>query len=312
MAPVLVHIGYHKSGSGWLRRLFFSNPASGFGWVGKRTRSHPVRRLVAARPFEFDGAAFREEFVPLLRAIENEGLFPVVSFERFSGNPFSGGYDSKEIANRLAEVFPDARILVVIREQRSMIVSTYKQYVREGGALPARHFIKPPTSKSMRVPWFDLKHFEYHHLLSYYRQLFGSDRVLALTFEQFAADPVAFVQEIAQFAGRPLPADALRSLQFEQRSNPSPSAPAIEVRRWLNKLGVRSELNPAPVFTSPAVKRLGVKVQRTTLVPRALAARGDAKLRKTVAAKIGDRYVESNRITGELTGIDLASHGWMT
>ena len=139
----------------------------------------------------------------------------------------------------------------------------------------------------------------------------GSDRVLALTFEQFAADPVAFVQEIAQFAGRPLPADALRSLQFEQRSNPSPSAPAIEVRRWLNKLGVQSELNPAPVFTSPAVERLGVKVQRTTLVPRALAARGDAKLRKTVAAKIGDRYVESNGITGELTGIDLASHGWM-
>ncbi len=311
MASVLVHIGYHKSGSGWLRRLFFSNPASGFGWVGKKARNHPVRRLVGARPFEFDGGAFREEFAPLLRHIENDALFPVVSFERFSGNPFSGGYDSKEIANRLAEVFPGARILVVIREQRSMIVSTYKQYVREGGALPPRNFIKPPTSKSMRVPWFDLRHFEYHHLLSYYRQLFGSDRVLALTFEQFAANPVAFVQEIAQFAGRPLGADALRSLPFEQRSNPSPSAPAIELRRWLNKLGVRSELNPAPIFTSKAVKRLGIEVQRTTLVPRALAARGDAKLRETVAATIGDRYVESNRISAELTGTDLASLGWM-
>ena len=311
MASVLVHIGYHKSGSGWLRRLFFSNPASGFGWVGKKARNHPVRRLVGARPFEFDGAAFREEFAPLLRHIENDALFPVVSFERFSGNPFSGGYDSKEIANRLAEVFPGARILVVIREQRSMIVSTYKQYVREGGALPPRNFIKPPTSKSMRVPWFDLRHFEYHHLLSYYRQLFGSDRVLALTFEQFAANPVAFVQEIAQFAGRPLGADALRSLPFEERSNRSPPAPAIELRRWLNKLGVRSELNPAPIFTSKAVKRLGIEVQRTTLVPRALAARGDAKLRETVAATIGDRYVESNRISAELTGTDLASLGWM-
>ena len=310
MTPLL-HIGYHKTGSRWLRFLFFGNPQTGFGWVDKTAPDHPVRQLVGARPFEFDAASSRAAFDPLLRKVEDEGLFPVVSFERFSGNPFSGGYDSKEIANRLAEVFPDARILVVIREQRSMIVSTYKQYVREGGALPPRQFIKPPTSKSMRVPWFDLRHFEYHHLLSYYRQLFGSDRVLALTFEQFAADPVAFVQEIAQFAGRPLPADALRSLQFEQRSNPSPSAPAIEVRRWLNKLGVQSELNPAPVFTSPAVKRLGVKVQRTTLVPRALAARGDAKLRKTVAAKIGDRYVGSNGITGELTGIDLASHGWM-
>ena len=72
MPPLLLHIGYHKSGSGWLRRLFFSNPVSGFGWVGKKSRDHPVRRLVAARPFEFDAAASRAEFEPLLAKIEAE------------------------------------------------------------------------------------------------------------------------------------------------------------------------------------------------------------------------------------------------
>jgi hypothetical protein len=311
MPPVLVHIGYHKSGSGWLRRLFFSNPVSGFGWVGKQGSNHPVRRLVRTRPFEFDAAAFREEFARLIRAIEDDGLSPVVSFERFSGSPFSGGYDSKEIANRLADVFPDARILVVVREQRSMIVSTYKQYVREGGALDPRTFVKPPTSKSIRVPWFDLRHLEYHHLLSYYHRLFGPDRVLSLTFEQFVADPAAFVGQIATFAGRPLSDDAMRSLPFEQRSNPSPSATAIALRRRLNKLGVRSELNPSPIFVSSAVKRLADGVQRSTLVPSRLAARGDAKLRETVAATIGTQYVESNHLTAELTGIDLAPLGWM-
>ena len=311
MAPVLVHIGYHKSGSGWLRRLFFSNPASGFGWVGKKSRNHPVRQLVGARPFEFDAARCRAELEPLLRPIEDQGLFPVVSFERFSGNPFSGGYDSKEIADRLAEVFPEALVMVVIREQRSMIVSTYKQYVREGGASSPRRFMKPPTSKSMRVPWFDLRHFEYHHLLSYYRRLFGPDRVLVMTFEQFVADPAVFTQEIGRFVGRPLSGEALRSLPFELRSNPSPSATAIEWRRRLNRLAVRSELNPAPIFDSHAVKRLGIRVQRTTLVPRRVTARSEAKLRREVAETMGDRYVESNRATAELTGIDLSSLGWM-
>jgi hypothetical protein len=311
MPPTLLHIGYHKTGSRWLRFLFFGNPQTGFGWVDKTGPDHPVRRLVGARPFEFDAASSRQEFEPLLRRIEHEGLFPVVSFERFSGNPFSGGYDSKEIADRLAKVFPDARVLVVLREQRSMIVSTYKQYVREGGALPPRKFMLPPTSRSMRVPWFDLRHFEYHHLLSYYRGLFGPDAVLALTYEQFVAAPSAFVEEIACFAGRPLSSEVLASLPFEAKRNPGPQATTIAARRLLNGLGVCSDLNPAPLFPSPAVGRLGKRIDRATLAPRRLVAREEAKLRQVVADTVGDRYVESNRRTAELTGIDLAAYGWM-
>jgi hypothetical protein len=311
MSRLLVHIGYHKSGSNWLRQLFFSNPRTGFGWVGKSPGDHPVRRLVAARALEFDADASRAEFEPLIRRIEDDGLFPVVSFERLSGNPFSGGYDSKEIADRLAAVFPGARVLVVIREQRSMIVSTYKQYVREGGALPLERFVEPLTSKSMRVPWFDLRHFEYHHLLSYYRDLFGAEAVLALTFEQFVRDPAEFVASIGCFAERQLPADVLASLPFNSRPKLAPSAAGVELRRRLNKLGVRSDLNPAPVIRSAAVKKLAQRTGRPRLVPDGLEVRIQARLRETAAEAVGDRYVESNRATAQLTGIDLASLGWM-
>ena len=310
MTPLL-HIGYHKTGSRWLRFLFFGNPQTGFGWVDKTAPDHPVRRLVGARPFEFDAASSRAEFDPLLRRIEDDGLFPVVSFERFSGNPFSGGYDSKEIANRLAEVFPEARVLVVVREQRSMIVSTYKQYVREGGALAPRKFMLPPASKSMRVPWFDFRHFEYHHLLSYYRHLFGPDAVLALTYEQLVADPSAFVGQIGRFAGRPLGSDVLASLPFDAKANPGPPATAIAARRLLNGLGVCTDLNPAPLFPSPAVRRLGKRIDQVALAPRRIVVREEAKLRRIVAETVGDRYVESNRATAELTSIDLAAYGWM-
>ncbi len=311
MPPVLLHIGYHKTGSRWLRFLFFSDPQTGFGWLDKTAPDHPVRRLVGARPFEFDAEAFRAEFDPLLGQIEDAGLFPVLSFERFSGNPFSGGYDSKEIADRLAAVFPEARVLVVVREQRSMIVSSYKQYVREGGALTVRKFMLPPTSRSMRVPWFDLRHFEYHHLLAYYRKLFGPDGVLALTYEQFVADPSAFVQEIARFAGRPLGSEVLASLPFESKTNPGPPATAIAARRRLNGLGVCSDLNPAPPLASPVFWRLGKRIDRLTLAPPQTVAREEAKLRRTVEETVGERYVESNRRTAELTGIDLGAYGWM-
>jgi hypothetical protein len=310
--PVLLHVGYHKTGSRWLRALFFSNPGTGLGWVDKAGADHPVRRLVAARPLEFDPDETRAEFEPLLKRIVDDGLSPVVSFERFSGNPFSGGYDSKEIADRLVQVFPDARVLVVVREQRSMIVSTYKQYVREGGALSPSKFLLPPTSRSMRVPWFDLRHFEYHRLLDYYRRLFGPDSVLGLAYEQFVGDPRSFVERIASFAGRTLSDETLASLPFDTRTNPGPPATAITVRRVLNGIGVCTDLNPAPPLASPVFWRLGKRIDRLSLAPRQAVDREEAKLRRTVAEIVGERYVDSNRRTAELLGVDLGAYGWMT
>ena len=310
-AAPLVHIGYHKTGSRWLRHLFFGNPATGYGWVDKSGEEHPVRRLVRARPLEFDAEASRAEFEPLLAEIVEAGLQPIVSFERLSGNPFSGGYDSKEIADRLAQVFPDARILVVVREQRSMIVSTYKQFVREGGAMSVTKFMQPPTSRSMRIPWFDFRYFEYDHLLGYYRRLFGADRVLALPYEQFRSDPRSFVERLAGFAGRPLTAKQLDALPFDSRENPGPPATAIAARRWLNTLGVRTDLNPAPPLASPAFWRIGKRIDRLSLAPRRVVTYEEGKLRHLVAERVGDRYVESNRRTAELSGLDLGAYGWM-
>jgi hypothetical protein len=311
MPEILLHIGYHKTGSRWLRELFFGNPATGYGWVDKEGEEHPVRRLVAARPLEFDAAAARAEFEPLLAKIAGAGLHPVVSFERFSGNPFSGGYDSKEIADRLVQVFPGARVLAVIREQRSMIVSTYKQYVREGGAMSVTKFMQPPTSRSLRIPWFDFRHLEYDHLLGYYRRLFGPERVLVLPYEQFRSDPRSFVERLAAFAGTPLSADQLDALPFDSQTNPGPPATSIAARRLLNGLGVRTDLNPAPPLASPAFWKLGKRIDRLSLAPHRAVTHEEQKLRRLVAERVGERYVDSNRRTAELTGLDLGAYGWM-
>jgi hypothetical protein len=315
MGTILIHIGYHKTGSGWLRRVFFVNQDTGFGWIGKSKMSHPVRRLVAAPPFGYDAAASRREFDPLLQRVARQGLVPVIAFERLVGHPFSGGYDSKEIANRLAETFPEGRVLIVIREQRSMILSTYKQYVRQGGTLSLARFMEPPISKSLAVPGFDLRYFEYDHLLTHYRRLFGPDAVLVLTYEQFRADPAAFVGEIARFAGRPLESGALRSLAFDTISNKSPSAAEIGVLRQLNKLSSASQRNAFPLYGSAAkngfLRRLAAVLEQHKVAPRRVSARREAALRLQVAETVGDRYAASNRVTADLTGIDLATLGWM-
>jgi hypothetical protein len=325
--PLLIHIGYTKTATTWLQHHLFGDPATGFGWLetngdrpGRPDRNSPVRRLVSLSSLDVDTAALREDFAGLIGSVDAKGLVPLISLERLSGSPFSGGHDSAEIAERLARLFPEARVLVVIREQGSMIVSTYKQYVKVGGAVSLERFIDSPRTSTLHVPWFQLGYFEYDRLLRHYLDLFGPERLLVLAYEEFVEDPAAFVAKIARFAELPAEAERLESLPFDRTPKRSLSSAAIAVRRRLNRLAVRTEVNPAPLFEAPIAQRAVRWATRDKLVdklvdaalPRSVHDRLDSKLRCVAAAAVGDRYRESNRATSELTGIDLGSYGWTT
>jgi hypothetical protein len=312
--PLLLHVGYPKTASTWLQRYLFSWPGTGMRGLGKEGRRHPVRELVRIQPFEFDAADFRSRFEPLLGAIGADGLLPVLSFERLSGHPFSGGHDAKELAQRLKDVFPEAKVLIVIREQRSMVVSTYKWYVIKGGPCTLRRFVKSPSSGSRRVPWFNLEQFEYHRLIQHYRMLFGDDAVHVMPFERFVRDPQAFVSELAEFAGVTIDDELLEALPYRAKANEAPSAARIAVQRRANHFIGRTELNPAPLLNSRLAKRLARRtidyLPLERVVPSSFETRSEESLRRLAASLVGERYRESNRITQELTGIDLGAYGW--
>jgi Sulfotransferase domain len=313
VSPVLVHIGYHKTGTKWLRAALFRDPATGYGWVPKD--SAPIRALVRDRPLDFDPAARRAELEPLVAEVETAGLLPVVCWGRLAGQAFSGGHDVVQIADRLHAVLPEARILAVVREQRSIIVSTYKQYVKAGGAATLQAFLEPADDQGWRVPTFDYAYFEYHRLLGYYRSLFGPESVLVLPYEQLVQDRREFVTRVAEFAGRSVPEEALERMLRSRPTNPAQSALVIGATRPLNRFGPRNELNPSPVLDSRRMAAFTAQVRKRVDpagLPggRALAERSERRLREAVAAAVGDRYAESNRATSELFGLDLERYGW--
>jgi len=314
VAPILIHIGYHKTGTNWLQRELFDDQEAGYRWLGKRPAAHPIWALVSDRALEFDGARVRGSFTSRLAEAEEQGLLPVVSLERLSGHPFSGGHDASQIAERLQAVFPEGRVLAVIREQRSMIVSTYKQYVKAGGAVSLAQFLDPPTRQNWRVPGFDFRHFEYEHLIRKYHQLYGGEHVLVLPYEHFAREGRGFVERIAEFAGQPIPAEVLSRLPYSKRYNESPSPLAVSALRRLNKLSPRTELNPAPLVQSRLVGALADRLKASEALSaspaRQLAARAEARLRSEIAEIVGERYAESNRRTAEVADVDLAGYGW--
>jgi hypothetical protein len=274
-----------------------------------------VHRFIRDRPFEFDADAVRAEFETMIAEARAEGQTPVVSFGRLSGHAFSGGFDSKMIADRLKTVFPEARVLIVIREQRSVIVSTYKQYVKTGGLCNLEHFLEPAKA-DWRIPEFDYRYYEYHHLIGYYQRLYGAGNVLVLPYEELVRNARGFVARIAEFAGHPLSDDVLDRLPYDERSTVAKPALMLQVSRPFNRFGQPTDLNPQPLPGPTKLMELPKEMRRWELWDRPslqkLAERSERRLRDQVAKAVGDRYVASNRRTEELTGLDLGSYGWMT
>jgi hypothetical protein len=197
-----------------------------------------------------------------------------------------------------------------------MIVSTYKQYLKAGGPSGIEAFLQPGSDQGWRIPLFEFDYFQYHLLLGYYKKLFGPDNVLALPYEELVRDRRSFLTKIGDFSGNPVPEEVLAEMTDAKRRNPAQSALVLGATRVLNRFGPRSELNPAPLMESMlihgATTKMRKKVDPANLrATRGLAQRSEQSLKQAVAEAVGDRYVESNRITAELLGVDLAAYGWM-
>jgi hypothetical protein len=301
----VVHVGYHKSGTTWLQEQLFRHEARGFAWLSlsaKRTD------FVWADDFEFDPAAYRAQFAPGLARAEERGLVPIVSSERLSGNPHSGGYDSRTLADRLHAVLPDARILIVIREQRSMILSGYGQYVRAGGACSLRDYLRGP--RDHRLPAFRLAHFRYDGLIRHYQGRFGRERVLVEAYERFRSEPAAYVKRICEFCGVGVPAE----LPFGRAMNRGLGPIALSLQRRLNPFVVRDSLNGNSPLAIPGLRgptrALLRGLDRAT--PEAWNERLRVRWRRLVAEAAAGQFEASNRRTAELSSLDLAALGYAT
>jgi hypothetical protein len=300
----LIHVGYHKTASSWLQSALFEDACTGFHAV---PRPEILDRLVLVPPFEFDPATAREGFAGALAGARSRSAVPVLSHERLSGNPHSGGYDAALLADRVAAVFPDARVLIVIREQRSMIVSVYKQYVAEGGPASLRRYLHPPCAGRARLPMFRFGFFEYDRMIARYQALFARERVLVLAFEELKRAPRDFVERVAAFAGTAKPGE----LRWEA-ANVGLSALATALKRPLNLVLVRDRLNPLGWSERGGVQTLlrrGVEAV-DGIAPGFLRDALERRLRERVEGEVGHRYRESNRRICELTGLDLAAYGY--
>jgi len=253
-------------------------------------------------PLVFDKSGIREKVRSVRENLPDDGKIPVISNERLSGNPHSSGFDAGMIADRIHSALPDTKVLIVIREQKSMILSLYFQYLKRGGSDRVIKYISRKYD-GMR-PGFSLKHLEYTHLVSYYYHLFSRENVLVLPYELFRADPDEFVNQIGRFVSSDI---VLEKKDAENISNKRKEYLLLALFPFLNQFRSTSSVNGHSPFYIPyfdkIVSFMDMPVKRYSRIYA-------EKIRLRIENYIHTRYEKNNKQLSELTGIDLSVYGY--
>jgi hypothetical protein len=298
---MLIHVGYPKTASTWLQQDLFSSPAAGF-WYPYRIEAK--EQFLLSDPYRFSAERVRGVFEPGIDEAQQRGLVAVISDEWLIGNQVTADYRGKQIAEQLAAVFPEARVLIVLRQQESMLLSSYREYVVCGGCETLEEFIGVAVVRPGFEPHCRLDHFEYDLALAHYRRLFSPEAVMVEPFERMVADPIKFYRRLAAFCG------ARGSYeQPEPAHNVGLRGATLTARRALNNLvhpfGLQFERG---TWRRSTIARSAEWIGR--VLPSIVHDRCESDLRRRLRAQVNGYYIESNRRTRDLIGIDLAAFGY--
>ena len=302
----LIHIGYPKTGTTFLQTNVFCDPKRFLALWGRYELGEAMEHFVVTHPRRFSPEWVRERYRAGLAHADN-GRRPVISHENLCGNCIYGRYYGHEVAQRISETFPEARVLITVREQRSMLHSIWGQYVRQEGQWSMDRFFGTGREPTGFAPICRLDHFEYDLLVADYVERLGSDRVLVLPYEVLKQDPDAFVKRVCDFAEVEFdPAQA----QWPQ-ANKGYGAATLAVLRWMNHWACRPPLFQRDGRVSLAVR---AKFKIARILNRALPASAhlgpEARLREWIAARVGDYFQPSNRRLQAYCADDLAGLGY--
>ena len=233
---------------------------------------------------------------------------PIVSHEDLCGHPVKQRYYGFDVAERISQAFPDAKVVIGIREQLSMIRSHYSEYILQGGIWPLSTFCEADTDRTAGfAPLFEARHLEYDRLIAWYLDRFAREDVFVMCYEDLVTDQVKFERNLHAFCGVAVP-----DVGPKPREHVSHGAATLEFQRLINRLGpIRPTWNGDWGRVNIAHKAV---IKATALSQKTLPERVQKRARTVLTAEIErlffGRYRESNTRLSALLGRDLAALGY--
>lgn len=300
----MIHVGCHKCGSTFIQDEIFPRLRKVRAVSCSDGRDFPALHdaffaLVHCDDLYFD--PLRDRVYGSIR----DRLAPhecVLSWEGLSGHhtfALGQGYQIRHIARRLRDLFPEAGILIVIRNQKDLVRSYYMDDVTYGFSISFPDWI------AWRRRYHALNYPKYAALIETYQRLFGRDRVRVLLFEEMF-NPDLLRRTFESFGVDPA---GIEEANLGRRHNPSLGPVGLLGARFVN-LRLGSKLNMCDVESR------GYHLWRWRYADRLdrLAKRLGLRLPGVEFAGYRDflreEFAEDNRRASALIGRDLAAAGY--
>lgn len=303
---ILVHIGYHKTATSFLQSRIFSDPRL-FCQPWGTPSSEAVEWFVLEHPQRFSAERARKDFLGNVPA--DSSVLPVISHEALSGQPRGGRYYADRVVDRLYETFPEARIVIGIREQKALLVSLYYQYISVGGTESLDHFLGQASAGRIGFrPRVRLDHFEYDLMLDLYHRHWKPEDILVLPLELLRQDQTLYIRRLLDFAG--LVND---DVQHRDKKNVRRSNVTMRIERLFNRL--MPPLNPRPERYQDYPLAYRVKNRALRVMERLgpMKSMGKAEHNRIVThvdQTVGDYFMASNHRLAKMTDLDLSALGY--
>lgn len=210
MKPMFVHLGYPKTATTTFQQHVFPRHPD-LAYLGKLIPSFRytdpslfglVDALMTVDSISYNGAStLRQALASHRRADPARTL--LVSSESFLHVTAT---DAGVVASRIQAAFAPCKVIITLREQRSLLQSFYGLHGRFGQYL----FITKPESEPLPLPlsieqWLDLifraearnlpalLHFD--RVISHYRALLGPENVGVFLFEELKRSPAIYARD---------------------------------------------------------------------------------------------------------------------
>lgn len=205
----VLYIGYPKAASTFVHRYLDNHPevTTDHNCLAPLLLSAPAPAAVKEKPYPDKVHVSREESVAESVCVVGDGEM----WRRYKYVPGEWDrikndikVDAGEAASRLHKVHPSAKVLLLIREQADWLQSVYK-YVMPRLPASQRSFSDYCSTPS-GIVFLQAGHFD--QTIRAYVDLFGSDRVHVLRYEDIVNEPRRFAADLCASIGiseRPLP-----------------------------------------------------------------------------------------------------------
>jgi hypothetical protein len=294
--PPIIHIGYHKTGTSYLQRNIFER----FDDVFNRISQSKIRNtLILPSPLRYSEKAFTE-------LISGSDKRIVVSNEFLSSGIHADDYRSKTNADRLKSAIPNAKIIIGIREQVSILKSAYNQYLRAKGSYSIKEYLVRPLTGS-----FNFSHLQYHFLINYYIDLYGKENVFVLPYELLKKDPKAYVDGILKFIDEEYLINNI-NFSLNEKINPSLKPCVLNLKKYFNPFILKRFSNIGGTLHSNflnIVFRFFKKIL-TVLPTNRIDNKIKNKIHKEILKQTEGFYEQSNNELNKLTDFNLKEFGY--